>query len=85
MRRGAGWVHPDADRGGGLPGKGVVEDEQVDAWCADFELALDVLLVGIAAGGGNEHLGGEADGKVSQKWRGHHRASAQTLYLGEGN
>lgn len=25
---------------------------------ADLELALDVLLVGIAAGGGNEHLGG---------------------------
>lgn len=84
MRRGAGWVHPDADRGGGLPGKSVVEDEQVDAWCADLELALDVLLVGIAAGGGNEHLGGEADGKVSQK-----RRAPQSLWadssFGEGN
>lgn len=41
-----------------LPGEGVVEDEHVDAWCADLELALDVLLVGIASGGGNEDLGG---------------------------
>lgn len=41
---------------GDKSGKSVVEDEQVDAWCADLELALDVLLVGIAAGGGNEHL-----------------------------
>lgn len=42
-----------------LPGEGVVEDEHVDARCADLELALDVLLVGIAAGGGNEDLGGK--------------------------
>lgn len=46
-----------------LPGKGVVEDEHVDAWCADLELALDVLLVGIASGCGNEHLGNKADRK----------------------
>lgn len=44
-----------------LPGKGVVEDEHVDAWCADLELALDVLLVGIASGCRNEDLGGKAD------------------------
>lgn len=44
-----------------LPGKGVVKDEHVDAWCADLELTLDVFLVGIASGGGNEHLGGKAD------------------------
>lgn len=38
------------------PGKGVVEDEHVDTRGADLELALDVLLVGIASGGGNENL-----------------------------
>lgn len=41
---------------GDKPGKGVVEDEHVDAWGADLELALDVLLVGIASGRGNEDL-----------------------------
>lgn len=46
-----------------LPGKGVVEDEHVDARCADLELALDVLLVGTAAGRGNEDLGGKAGEK----------------------
>lgn len=41
---------------GDKPGKSVVKDEHVDAWCADLELTLDVFLVGIASGGGNEHL-----------------------------
>lgn len=41
---------------GDKPGEGVVEDEHVDARCACLELALDVLLVGIASGGGNEYL-----------------------------
>lgn len=45
--------------GRALPGEGVVEDEHVDARCARLELALDVLLVGIASGGGNEYLGGK--------------------------
>lgn len=49
-----------------LPGKGVVEDEHVDAWCADLELALDVLLVGAASGRGDEDLGGKADQKKCQ-------------------
>lgn len=47
-----------------LPGKGIVEDEHVDAWGADLELALDVLLVGIASGRGNEDLGGKANRKT---------------------
>lgn len=43
-----------------LPGKGVVEDEHVDARHADLELALDVLLVGAAPGRGDKDLGGRA-------------------------
>lgn len=68
-----------------LPGEGVVEDEHVDAWCADLELALDVLLVGIASGGGNENLEGKADKENHQRLKGSHGLSGKTLYLGGGN
>lgn len=52
-----------------LPGEGVVEDEHVDAGDTDLELALDVLLVGIASGGRNEHLG-ERTGEKYWRLRG---------------
>lgn len=41
---------------GDKSGKGVVKDEQVDARGSDLQLAPDALLVGVAAGGGNEDL-----------------------------
>lgn len=52
-----------------LPGEGVVEDEHVDAGGTDLELALDVLLVGIASGSRNEHLG-ERTGEKYWRLRG---------------
>lgn len=41
---------------GDKPGKGVVKDEHVDARGADLQLASNVLLVGVAPGGGNKDL-----------------------------
>lgn len=52
-----------------LPGEGVVKDEHVDAGGTNLELALDVLLVGIASGGRNEHLG-ERTGEKYRRLRG---------------
>lgn len=66
-----------------LPGEGVVEDEHVDSWCADLELALDVLLVGIASGDGNEDLGEKAGKENHQRLKGPHGPSGKTLYLGQ--
>lgn len=68
-----------------LPGKGVVEDEHVDARCADLELALDVLLVGTAAGRGNEHLGGQAGEKGVTESDGAPGMLWEDLYLGGGD
>lgn len=69
-------------RRGAPPGEGVVEDEHVDARRAHLQLALDVLLVGVAPGRGNEDLGGQAEKENHQRLKGPRGSSGKTLIGG---